>query len=72
MTTKKAASYDELASRVSDVSDTIYILARELEDYWKTNSVPGTKPLRVCNIAWNTLKNMAYTLETIADDMLGN
>ena len=64
-------TYEELAQKVSGASDSLYALSRKLDGFWKRNTIPGEKPLRVLFIATQVLQNMSYTLETIADEMLG-
>lgn len=63
-------TYEELAQKVSGASDILYLLANRLDKHFKRNSVPGEKPMHVLYIAAQTLKNMSYTIETIADEML--
>lgn len=72
MNANEKPTYEDLAERVSEASDNLYTLAKQLENYWKEHAIPGEKPMRVLYIAKETLQNMCYTLETIADEMLGN
>ena len=65
-------TYHEMAQEVSALSDSLYMLAADLEKYYHDNMEPAERPMRICNIAKETLRNMSYTLETLADEMLGN
>lgn len=65
-------SYEEMAQQVNDLSCDLYTLSKELETYYKENFKPGEKPMNICYIAKETLRNMSFTLETISDVMLGN
>jgi hypothetical protein len=65
-------TYEELAQRVSELSDALYDVSFDLARHYEVNMVPGEKPMNICFIAKETLRNMSYTLETIADVMLGN
>ena len=70
MASKK--TYEELAERISELSDDLYSVSYDLEQYYKENMVPGERPLHICFIAKEATRNMCYTLESISDIMLGN
>lgn len=65
-------TYEEMAQQVSEISDAMYTLSKELEKHYKENMKPGERPMNICYIAKETLRNMCYSLETLADVMLGN
>ena len=67
---KEEITFEELAQKVSGASDSLYALSRKLDAYWKRNAVPGEKPMHVLYIAAEALRNMSYTIETIADELL--
>ena len=65
-------TYEELAQRVSELSDALWSLSYDLDHHYKENMIPGERPMNICLIAKETTRQMCYTLETIADVMLGN
>ena len=65
-------TYEEMALQVSELSDALYTLSQELDAHFKANMKPGEKPMNICYLAKETLRNMSYSLETLADVMLGN
>ena len=65
-------TYEEMAQQVGEISNAMYILSKELETYYKENMKPGERPMNICYIVQETLRNMSYTLETMSDTMLGN
>lgn len=65
-------TYEEMAEKVGDISNELWALASELERHYKENMKPGEKPMHICYLAKETLRNMSYTLETLSDTMLGN
>ena len=65
-------NYEEMAAQVREISNAMYLLSKDLERYYKENVKPGERPMNVCYIAQETLKNMSFTLETLSDTMLGN
>lgn len=66
----KEMTYEELAQKVSEASNTLYLLSKQLEAYHKAHSIPGEKPMRVLYIASQVTQNSSFTLETVADEML--
>ena len=65
-------TYEEMAQQISDISDAMYLLSKDLEAHYKENMKPGEKPMNICYLAKEALRNMAYSLESLADVMLGN
>ena len=65
-------TYEEMAQQVCDLSNSLFSLSKELEGHYKKNMKPGERPMHICYIAQETLKNMSFTLETLGDTMLGN
>ena len=65
-------TYEEMAQQVGDLSNALYALSYDLNKYYVENMIPGERPMSICYIAKETLRNMCYTLETLCDTMLGN
>lgn len=61
-----------MALQVSEISNALYTLSKELEEHYKMNMKPGERPMNICYLAKETLRNMCYSLETLADVMLGD
>lgn len=65
-------TYEEMAQRVSELSDALYTLSHELEVHYNENMVPGEKPMNICYLAKEAIRNISFSLESLADVMLGN
>lgn len=55
-------TYDELASKIEDASNELYLLGKEAEKF---------ENCRIMYIAAETLKGMSYSLESIAEGLVG-
>lgn len=62
-------TYEQLANKVSGASSSLYVLAGRLDKYCKKTS-GEENALFTIRVAVEVLRNMSYTLDTIADTML--
>lgn len=65
-------TYEEMALKVDEISCDLYSLFKELEAYCGENMKPDEPQTDICFLVKETLRNMSFTLDTMADVMLGN